>query len=228
MSDVVAISGSPRRRSNSTTLLKIAVDELKRRGLSISAFDAAEVEVEPCRGCLKCNRDGICVQNDFFTQTILPAFKESYGLLLSSPLYFWGISAQLKKVLDRFRAALVVRMERNRIVCTPRFPPPKDVLLFLAQGEVRAAHYIGAVHNIYAFTNGVCGGRLLDVVVAKAAAFSGQIDFNPQRLAKLLSAVGVEVDDAYIDRLMAEYKRTKERALKAASALAERVIEKKR
>jgi len=227
MPDVVAISGSPRRRSNSTTLLLKAVERLKDMGLDVSVFDASGVDVRPCKGCLKCNRDGSCVQDDFFTTAILPAFRGAYGVLLSSPVYFWGVSAQLKKVLDRFRATVVVKMERERIVCTPRFSPPKDVVLFLAQGEVRAAHYVGALHTVSAFTRGACGGELLDVVVAKAAPFAGQMDFKPERLAKLLSAVGVETDENYLKRLLSSYAKVKQHALESAELLASRISERK-
>jgi len=203
------------------------VERLIERGLDVSLFDASDADISHCKGCLKCNRDGSCVQDDFFTNTILPAFRSAYGVLLSSPVYFWGVSAQLKKVLDRFRAAVVVRMERERIVCTPRFSPPKDVILFLAQGEVRAAHYVGALHTVSAFTKGACGGRLLDVVVAKAAPFAGQMDFRYERLLKLLSAVGVETDENYLQRLISSYAKVKQHASESAELLASRIIERK-
>ena len=50
-----------------------------------------------------CGQDGPCVQKDDMTQ-IRKAVLESDMLVFATPLYFFGISAQLKTVIDRFCA----------------------------------------------------------------------------------------------------------------------------
>jgi multimeric flavodoxin WrbA len=224
MYDVLAVSGSPRGvKGNSTILLTIAVKRLTELGLSVFSLDCAETKIEPCKGCLRCNQTGVCVQDDFFSKTVLPIFKECYGVLLSSPVYFWDVSAQLKSFIDRFRVAIQVKVERERIVCKPKFTRSKDVLAFFAQGEVRSSHYSGALNAVRAFTEGACGGKVLDVVVAKAVPLVQQLNVGTERLVKFLTISGVDVDDAYIKRLLHSYEQTKYRALKAAEKLAESI-----
>ena len=53
--------------------------------------------------CIACGYDGPCVQKDDMVQ-IRKAVMESDMLVFATPLYFFGISAQLKTVIDRFCA----------------------------------------------------------------------------------------------------------------------------
>ncbi|MCX7703307.1 MAG: flavodoxin family protein [Planctomycetota bacterium] len=222
--DVLAVSGSPRGvKGNSTILLEVAKKRLKELGFSVFSFDCCETRIEPCRGCLKCNQSGICVQKDVFSEMILPIFEGCYGVILSSPVYFWDVSAQLKSFIDRFRVAIRVSVERERIVCLPKVSRKKDVVVFFAQGEVRSSHYSGALNTVNAFVKGVCGGRLLDVVVARAVPLSRQIDLERESLSKVLKVLGVDADEKYVERLLREYANAKSRAEKAAERLAEAI-----
>ena len=101
MKKVLILSGSPRKGGNSDILcdefLKGAVDA----GNEVEKIFVAEKNISMCTGCYFCkNHGGRCVFNDDMGD-ILQKIIDCDVLVLSSPVYFYSISAQLKAVIDR-------------------------------------------------------------------------------------------------------------------------------
>ena len=66
-------------------------------------IDAARANLHPCTGCVRCGYEGPCVQKDDmerFRREILDADM----MVFVTPLYYYGMSAQLKTLIDRFCA----------------------------------------------------------------------------------------------------------------------------
>ena len=66
-------------------------------------IDAAHVDLHPCTGCVRCGYEGSCVQKDdmeLFQKQILNADI----MVFVTPLYYYGMSAQLKTLMDHFCA----------------------------------------------------------------------------------------------------------------------------
>ena len=66
-------------------------------------IDAAHADLHPCTGCVRCGYEGPCVQKDDMEQFR----KEILGadmMVFVTPLYYYGMSAQLKILIDRFCA----------------------------------------------------------------------------------------------------------------------------
>ena len=59
--------------------------------------------MKPCTGCVACGYEGICVQRDDMT-SIRQSILDSDMIVFVTPLYYYGFSAQLKTVIDRFCA----------------------------------------------------------------------------------------------------------------------------
>lgn len=60
-------------------------------------------QIQACQGCGGCEQDGSCVLNDDMT----PLYKkldEADAILLVSPIYFYGLTAQAKLFVDRCQA----------------------------------------------------------------------------------------------------------------------------
>jgi multimeric flavodoxin WrbA len=97
---VLGISGSPRRHGNTETLLDSFLDGAKAAGGEIEKVVIRTLEYQPCMGCNKCNKTGVCVLNDDFT----PLFEKIMSvdvLALASPIYSMGITAEMKALIDR-------------------------------------------------------------------------------------------------------------------------------
>ncbi len=101
---IVVINSSPHSESESTSrfLAQKFIEGAKSAGHEIFTFDAANEETHPCRGCNRCGMDGDCVFNDAISQKLMPKMLEADLLVFVTPLYYYGMSAQLKIIVDRF------------------------------------------------------------------------------------------------------------------------------
>ena len=101
---IVLINSSPHSEAQSTSryLSQRFIEGAKSAGHEIFIFDAANEETHPCRGCDKCGMDGDCIFNDAIQKKLMPQMLEADLLVFVTPLYYYGMSAQLKIVLDRF------------------------------------------------------------------------------------------------------------------------------
>ncbi len=110
MRKILVINGSP-KKENSTTMVvtKAFVDGIKKSGeFESEIIDVAALTVKPCLDCLSCwgRSEGECVIKDddvpFVKQKILSADI----IILSFPLFFFGMPGQMKMLLDRLLSIL--------------------------------------------------------------------------------------------------------------------------
>lgn len=96
---VLGIACSPRRKGNSEILLDTALRGAQDRGAETQKIILAELNIRPCQGCEAC-RYGKCIQQDDM-EKLYPLLKESDALILASPIYFYGLPAHAKAMIDR-------------------------------------------------------------------------------------------------------------------------------
>ncbi|MBF0541882.1 MAG: flavodoxin family protein [Nitrospirae bacterium] len=100
---IAAFLGSPRRGGNSEILLNYAASVISESGHDIQIFRPNSINVSPCLNCGGCEKSGICVIKDDMVQ-IYSAIRESDRFIISSPIFFFGLPAQIKAVIDRCQA----------------------------------------------------------------------------------------------------------------------------
>ena len=100
---ILVLTGSPRKNGNSATLADSFIRGAKEAGHSIERFDAAFKKVHPCIACNSCGMNGPCVFKDDF-EFVRKHIIEADCVVFATPMYYFGISAQLKAVIDRFYA----------------------------------------------------------------------------------------------------------------------------
>lgn len=100
---VVVIYGSPRKRGSSRYLCEKFIEGLKENQNEVFEFDACFTQVGSCLACNYCQKNDKCVQNDDM-QLLYPHLLAADVICFSSPLYYFGLSSQIKKVIDRFYA----------------------------------------------------------------------------------------------------------------------------
>ncbi|MBR2090642.1 MAG: flavodoxin family protein [Fibrobacter sp.] len=100
--NILVLSGSPRKGGNTDLLVDAFVKGAspKHRVEVISVHD---YKINPCMGCNACFRreDHACCQKDDM-QIVYEKMAKAEMLVIASPVYFYGLSAQLKTVIDRF------------------------------------------------------------------------------------------------------------------------------
>ena len=101
---IVVINSSPHsdRESTSKYLAQKFSEGAKSAGHEVFTFDAAREETNPCQGCDHCGMDGDCIFRDAISEKLMPKMLDADLLVLVTPLYYFGMSAQLKTVVDRF------------------------------------------------------------------------------------------------------------------------------
>lgn len=78
-------------------------EELTKKNHSVSTIYLHGKNLNGCMGCGACKNKPLeigCVQKDDMID-ILEEITKADAVILSSPLYFWGVNAQLKTVIDR-------------------------------------------------------------------------------------------------------------------------------
>ncbi len=101
---IVVITSSPHPKNISTSIFLADrfTEGAKSAGHEVFTFDAANEDTHPCRGCDRCGMNGPCIFNDAIEKTLMPKMLEADLIVLTTPLYYFGMSAQLKVIVDRF------------------------------------------------------------------------------------------------------------------------------
>ncbi|MBN1140525.1 MAG: flavodoxin family protein [Deltaproteobacteria bacterium] len=101
---IMILAGSPRENGNTITLSNWVANAAQEAGAAVEIIRAAQLQVKE-RGCLACmgcqNSDKFgCVIKDEISAAI-NRIPDQDVLVLASPVYFMGFSAQIKCLIDR-------------------------------------------------------------------------------------------------------------------------------
>lgn len=97
----VLFNGSPRKGNTCTALEALKKGMSHIADLEIKEIKANDVRVSPCIACDTCGSNGHCIADDD-TNEIIDAVVEADVLIFASPVYWWGVTAQLKSIIDKF------------------------------------------------------------------------------------------------------------------------------
>ncbi len=98
---VLILSGSPRKNGNSDTLCEQFLKGSLEAGHEVEKIFISSKNIGYCKACYYCQKsDGICAIKDDMNE-ILEKILQSEVIVLSSPVYFYSIDAQLKALIDR-------------------------------------------------------------------------------------------------------------------------------
>lgn len=99
---VLGIAGSPRHRGNTDRLLLHAMNTLEKAGYSTETLFIRDLKYSPCMGCNACSKTGKCVQKDDL-QFLQERLIEADRIIVAAPIFFMGINAQMKAIIDRMQ-----------------------------------------------------------------------------------------------------------------------------
>ena len=100
---IIILQGSPNKKGSTSILAESFAKGAVEAGHKVERFDLAKMNIHPCIGCVACGYEGPCVQKDD-NQQIREAILGADMVVFATPLYYYGMSAQLKIVVDRFCA----------------------------------------------------------------------------------------------------------------------------
>jgi len=100
---VLGLFGSPRRGGNTEILLEEALQGAEKEGAEIERLYLSDLKISPCMECHGCDTTGDCVILDEM-QKIYPKLLEADIIILASPIFFYGVTAWAKSLIDRSQA----------------------------------------------------------------------------------------------------------------------------
>lgn len=96
----IAFLGSPRKDGNTELLLKEAVKGIEASGGAVGIFNLNLLKIRPCQDCGGCECSGVCILDDDMTG-LYDEIRTADRIILASPIFFFGLSAQAKTLVDR-------------------------------------------------------------------------------------------------------------------------------
>jgi multimeric flavodoxin WrbA len=101
---IVGICGSPRKQATEHVLAE-ALNILEKKGFKTQLWTVRGKEIGYCTHCDYCLVDKQCVLQDDM-QELYVLLTKATGIIIATPVYNGGVSAQIKAVIDRTRAAV--------------------------------------------------------------------------------------------------------------------------
>lgn len=99
---IVGICGSPRKQATHYVLER-ALETLEDEGFETEFFTVRGKNISPCRHCDYCLRNKECVLKDDM-YPLYDLLRGAQGIIIATPVYNGGVSAQVKAIMDRCRA----------------------------------------------------------------------------------------------------------------------------
>jgi multimeric flavodoxin WrbA len=128
---ILGLWGSPRRGGNSEILLNAFLEGAAQGGAEVERIALRELKISPCLEIYHCFKDGTCPIKD----DMLPLYNKLLAadvVALASPIFFYGVSAQAKAMIDRTQA-----LWSRRYILKNDFPGPERQGVLLCTGATK-------------------------------------------------------------------------------------------
>jgi multimeric flavodoxin WrbA len=148
---LLILVGSPRRLGNSAVLARAVERGAGATGASVSLRFIDDFISSFLRDCRSCRRaDGECAIEDRFRSLFLEDFLPAEGVIICSPVYWYGLSAQTKAFFDRTFCYYAASYPRSAEVIEGM--SRKRIGLVLASEETYPGACLGIVHQIQEYS----------------------------------------------------------------------------
>ena len=97
---VLGISGSPKINGLSNFLLDKALEGAMASGAHTEKIILNNLNFKPCQECGGCDKTGVCILDDDM-KSVYESLAAADIIIITSPIYFASLSAQLKAMIDR-------------------------------------------------------------------------------------------------------------------------------
>lgn len=173
---VLGIMGSPRIEGNTDLLLDEALKGAQSQQAEVEKIVVDKLKITPCREYYGCLKDGNCVIRDDMDD-IYPKLLEADGIIVASPIFFYGLAAQLKALIDRCQALWARRYILHNLPDLAR----KGV--FIGVGATRGKQlFNGSILTVKYFFQAI-GVEYVDELLVRGVDKKGEIKEHPTALS---------------------------------------------
>jgi multimeric flavodoxin WrbA len=100
---ILLLNASPRINGNTKTALNQIIQGIQSnvKDAEIELLDVTKLKLSGCANCNNCKENGgICIIPDD-SNMVVQKIYDSDVVVLGTPVYYWGMNAQLKMVIDK-------------------------------------------------------------------------------------------------------------------------------
>ncbi|WP_300717560.1 flavodoxin family protein [uncultured Desulfovibrio sp.] len=173
---ILSLLGSPRANGTTRTMARLILEGLSGSGAAVEEIALQEKRIRPCRGCQSCARPphACPLSPDDDTEAVFAAIAAADLVLWTSPVYFYGLPAQAKALVDRGQRLWSVRESGGGAVRGP------VVLAALAAARPRGEQlFSGSLLGLKYFF--ACfGSSLADTRTLRGLAAPGDLLARPE------------------------------------------------
>ena len=132
MKNALILIGSPRKKGSTAILAAEAARALSDQGIETTTLFLNDLKMKGCQACYWCKKNDVaeCIVKDEM-QNIHTLMKECDGMIIASPIYFGGVTAQTKTWLDRLFPYISLSL-------SPKMSPGKKVSFIFTQNQPEA------------------------------------------------------------------------------------------
>jgi multimeric flavodoxin WrbA len=159
MKKVTILIGSPRKNGSTRILAAEAERALNEQGIPTETVFLNDLKIRGCQECYWCKKNDVaeCAVKDDM-QKIHQLMQESDGLIVASPIYFSGVTAQTKTWLDR----MFPNISMNLI---PKLPKSRKVSFIFTQNQPDARLFENGIAS-FMYAVGLSGLTVKDHMIA--------------------------------------------------------------
>lgn len=188
---ICALYGSANRTGKSSSMLEYFLSDIQ--GHTVNKVKISELKMAPCRGCLKCRPDKICILPEDDAQRTGKLMEQSDLIIIGTPTYWGNIPGTLKMLFDRNVTSLehftpqgipTPRMKGKQaiIIVSSAAPWPVYMLGSQAGGAVRALKTILKASGMTILKTVIISGNS-GSVMRKLSILAGKINARASRRA---------------------------------------------
>ena len=179
---VLGLAGSPRRDGNTRILLDRVLEGARHRGAAVVFVDLCRLDIAPCIACDGCwEHEGCVVQDDY--QSVYERLVAADRIVLASPIYFMGLTAQAKNFVDRAQCLWALKYVQRKTIPAPSGGGARYGHLISVGGAGFRDLFSCAERTFRAFLDAL-GARVGDHLLFSRVDERGAIRAHPTALAE--------------------------------------------
>ena len=191
---ILYVRGNPRDNGVTEIVGNLFLRGLKKGGADILDFRLSEKNIGDCRGCFACSagfdRCGKCVIDDDMAEAV--EFLDSADALVClSPVYFYSMSAQMKRFFDRcfpFVRGYRFDSENGKMLNETGFEKKNKKFVSISVASGRHDDVFEALSHTYKMIADAMGFEYVAEITRGESAYFAMRELGSVRVRKVLSA----------------------------------------
>ncbi len=153
MSKIVVITGSPRVQGNSNLMASAFIDAAEKAGANVKRFDACQMNLVGCRACGGCYKTGHACAFEHAYDSVADAILEADTVVYTIPVYYFGIPAQIKSLIDHMFCFMMggknIKGKKCLVMGTSGQPVENGIFEGVTAAMKRSCNFIGWSYEEY-------------------------------------------------------------------------------